>query len=116
MANTIGGPKGGPSRVTITPPGIQNPTVSDPSVTKTEPNDDVAEDAAADLHTRVSGGPDYGDNDDTPRTEDDEDDVDDLDDVGDVGDANDGAPLDDVADHTPDPDITAGFGDGPPGA
>ena len=56
-------PGAGAGRVTITPPGIQSPTVTDPSVTETEPKGDVVDDGAA---TRATSGPDYDDGDNTP--------------------------------------------------
>ena len=71
-------PGAGAGRVTITPPGIQSPTVTDPSVTETEPKGDVVDDGAA---TRATSGPDYDDGDNTPPTDDNEDEE--LDDVAD---------------------------------
>ena len=52
---------------------MQRPTVTDPSVTETEPKDDVADGGAADAHTRVTSGPDYDDGDNTPPTDENED-------------------------------------------
>ena len=59
-------PGAGAGRVTITPPGMQSQTVTDPSVTETEPKDDVADGGAADAHTRVISGRDNDENDNTP--------------------------------------------------
>ena len=77
----VQGPGAGAGRVTITPPGIQSPTATDPGVTETEPKDDVADGGAADAHTPATSGPDYDDGDNTPPADGDEDEE--LDDVAD---------------------------------